>query len=113
MAVLAYPLMFLARAGSVWQLGLAMTFALLFIAMCASVAPAIFAELFPTNVRTTGTGVPYAIAVAVFGGTTPYLQTWLASHNAQNYFTVYNIAVLLVGALVIFTSPETRAKPLE
>ncbi|WP_460065309.1 MFS transporter [Streptomyces sp. YKOK-I1] len=113
MAVLTYPLMFLARAGGVWQLGLAMAIALVFIAMCASIAPAIFAELFPTDVRTTGSGVPYAIAVALFGGTTPYLQTWLASHHAQNYFTVYNIALLLVGALVIFTSPETRARPLE
>ncbi|WP_217371181.1 MFS transporter [Streptomyces sioyaensis] len=113
MAVLAYPLLLLARAGRVWQLGLAMTIALLFTAMCASIAPAIFAELFPTNVRTTGTGVPYAIAVALFGGTTPYLQTWLASHHAQNYFTGYNIALLLIGALVVLTGPETRAKPLE
>ncbi|MFH9066376.1 MFS transporter [Streptomyces coeruleorubidus] len=113
MAVLAYPLLLLARSGGVWQLGLAMTIALLFIAMIASVAPAVFAELFPTHVRTTGTGVPYAIAVALFGGTTPYLQTWLASHNAQGYFTGYNIALLLVSALVILTSPETRAKPLE
>ncbi|MEW9518172.1 MFS transporter [Streptomyces tubercidicus] len=113
MAVLSYPLTWLAQSGEVWALGIATTIALIFIAMCASIAPAVFAELFPTHVRTTGTGVPYAIAVALFGGTTPYLQTWLAGHNAQGYFTGYAIALLLVGVLVAWTSPESRAKPLD
>ncbi|MER6384231.1 MFS transporter [Streptomyces sp. NPDC001250] len=111
-AALFYPLTRLSRAGAAWQLGLAMVIALLFIALIASVAPAVFAELFPTEVRTTGTGVPYAIAVALFGGTTPYLQTWLASIHAQSYFTGYAIALVLLCALVVLTSPETRAKPL-
>ncbi|MFI2185181.1 MFS transporter [Streptomyces sioyaensis] len=113
LAVLSYPLTWLAQAGGAWALGLATTIALVFIALCASIAPAVFAELFPTHVRTTGTGVPYAIAVALFGGTTPYLQTWLASHHAQSYFTGYAIALLLIGVLVTATSPESRAKPLE
>lgn len=113
MAALSYPLTLLARSGGAWQLGLAMTIALLCIALIASIVPAVFAELFPTDVRTTGTGVPYAIAVALFGGTTPYLQTWLAAHHAQKYFTGYAIALLLISALVVLTSPETRAQPLK
>ncbi len=113
MAVLSYPLTYLARGGSAWQLGLAMTIALIFIALSVSILPALFAELFPTRVRATGTGVPYAIAVALCGGTAPYLTTWLSSHHAQGYFTGYAVALLLLGVVVVLTTPETRGKPLD
>jgi MFS transporter, MHS family, alpha-ketoglutarate permease len=113
MAVLSYPLALLARSGGAWQLGLAMTIALLFIALCVSILPALFAELFPTRVRATGTGVPYAVAVALCGGTAPYLLTWLSSHDAQGWFTGYAVTLLLVGVLVVLTTPETRGKTLE
>ncbi len=113
MAVLSYPLASFGKSGGVWELGLAMTIALIFIAMCVSILPAIFAELFPTRTRATGTGMPYAVAVALCGGTAPYLLTWLTSIKAQNYFTGYAIALLLVGVLVTLTSPETRGKTLE
>ncbi|MEU0070812.1 M20/M25/M40 family metallo-hydrolase [Streptomyces sp. NPDC006332] len=113
MAVLSYPLARLARSGGVWQLGLAMTIALVFIALIASIAPAVFAELFPTHVRATGTAVPYAIAVALCGGTAPYLLTWLSSHHAEGWFTGYSIALLLIGVLVVLVTPETRGKTLE
>ncbi|MFE1174383.1 MFS transporter [Streptomyces sp. NPDC058773] len=113
MAVLSYPLSHLARAGAVWQLGLAMTIALVLIALSVSILPALFAELFPTRVRATGTGVPYAIAVALCGGTAPYLTTWLSGHHVPGYFTGYAIALLLLGVLVVLTTPETRGKPLD
>ncbi|ALV39999.1 hypothetical protein AU252_01470 [Pseudarthrobacter sulfonivorans] len=42
-----------------------------------SILLAVFAKLFPTSIRTMGPAVPYAICVAVFGGTVPYLHAWL------------------------------------
>jgi MHS family alpha-ketoglutarate permease-like MFS transporter len=34
------------------------------------------AELFPAAIRATGVGVPYAIAVSVFGGSAEYIALW-------------------------------------
>ncbi len=37
------------------------------------------AELFPTNVRALGVGLPYAITVSVFGGTAPAIALYFKS----------------------------------
>jgi len=73
----------------------------------------IMAEQFPAEVRTTGIALPYALAVAVFGGTAPYVTTWLesAGHGAQVWS--YVALAALVGVVVYLTMPETRGKELE
>lgn len=89
-----------------------MTIALVLIAAPAAIVPAVFAELFPTHIRTAGVGVPYSIAVAVFGGTAPYLQTWLSAGPGRGWFDGYLAVMLLVSVTVAFTLPETRGKEL-
>ena len=110
-AALHFPMTWLLK-DSPWQLAVSMSAMLVFIAGSASVVPAVYAELFPATIRTVGVGVPYSICVALFGGTAPYLQQWLAGVGAANMFNVYAVALLLVSALVIFTIPETKAKDL-
>jgi MFS transporter, MHS family, alpha-ketoglutarate permease len=93
-------------------LALVMSAALVFQAAMSSIVPALFAELFPTRVRATGISVPYSVTVAIFGGTAPMLQTWLASHGRPAVFSAYTV-VLLGGTLVtILLTPETRHRPL-
>ncbi|WP_125616900.1 MFS transporter [Specibacter cremeus] len=110
-AVLHFPMTWLLK-DSPWELAVSMSVMLVFIAASASIVPAVYAELFPTSIRTVGVGVPYSICVAVFGGTAPYLQTWLGSINLATMFSVYAVVLLLVSAAVIFTIPETRGKDL-
>ena len=43
---------------------------------------AVMAEQFPTEVRTVGIALPYALATVIFGGTAPYITTWLVTHDA-------------------------------
>ena len=47
------------------------------------------AELFPAHIRALGVGLPYAIAVAVFGGTTEFLALWSKRIGHEPYFFVY------------------------
>lgn len=94
------------------QLGVTMALALVLIAGPASIVPAVFAELFPTHIRTMGVGVAYSIAVATFGGTVPYLQTWVAGHIGLPAFNAYVVAALLVSVAVVTTLPETRGRDL-
>lgn len=76
-----------------------------------SIMPALFSELFPPEVRTSGIGFPYAFAVAAFGGTAPYIQTWAAT-TSFNFFPIYVIVLLVITTLAIFTVPETKGKDL-
>ncbi|WP_427015607.1 MFS transporter [Pseudarthrobacter sp. P1] len=110
-AVLHFPMTWLLK-DSPWQLAVSMSVMLIFIAASAAIVPAVYAELFPTSIRTVGVGVPYSICVAVFGGTAPYLQTWLASINVGVLFNVYAVVLLLVSALFVLTIPETKGKDL-
>jgi MHS family alpha-ketoglutarate permease-like MFS transporter len=61
-AALLFPLEWLVR-DSAWQLFLAMSAFMVFSAATASIVPAVYAELFPTHIRTVGVGVPYSICV--------------------------------------------------
>ncbi|MFM9370634.1 MFS transporter [Streptomyces sp. Da 82-17] len=105
--VLTFPLDLLIR-DQVWQLGVAMTVAMLFIAASSAILPTVYAEMFPTGVRTAGVAVPYAFSVAACGGSAAYLQTWLSSHGLGHVFLLYTMALLLLAVVVIWRMPETK-----
>lgn len=110
-ALLHFPMTWLLK-DSPWQLAVSMSVMLFFIAGSAAIVPAVYAELFPTKIRTVGVGVPYSICVAVFGGTAPYLQTWLGSIGATSLFNVYAVVLLAISIGFVFTIPETKGKDL-
>lgn len=111
-AVFHFPMTWLLK-DSAWQLAVSMSVMLVFIAASAAIVPAVYAELFPTSIRTVGVGVPYSICVAVFGGTAPYLQQWLGSSlGAPQVFNIYAVLLLVVSAAFVFTIPETKGKDL-
>ncbi|MGO4229881.1 MFS transporter [Arthrobacter sp. YAF34] len=110
--VLHFPMTALLK-DSAWQLAVSMSVMLIFIAASAAIVPAVYAELFPTSIRTVGVGVPYSICVAVFGGTAPYLQQWLGTTvQMPGLFNLYAVLLLAVSAVVVFTIPETKGKDL-
>ena len=45
--------------------------------------PALLAEMFPTNIRSTGMSVSYNIGVTVFGGFAPLILTWLIASTGS------------------------------
>lgn len=112
LGALTFPLTGLIQ-NSAWQLGISMSIALFFLAAVTSIGPAYSAELFPTRVRATGFGLPYSIAVAVFGGTAPYLNTFLASRGLGYVFTIYTIVLLTISFLTTFTAKETKGIELD
>jgi len=108
LAALTYPLNAMLTT-SPWSLFFAMTIALVLLGGFTAIGPAVFAEIFPTRIRAVGLAVPYSIAVALFGGTAPYLQTYFAGLQMTSTFIWYSAALgLLSGLVVLFTLPETR-----
>ncbi|MET8183295.1 hypothetical protein [Streptomyces sp. NPDC005336] len=57
-----------------------------------------------TEVRAAGLGLPYALSVAVFGGTAPFAIEWLNSREMAGVFPWYVAAlcaITLVSALAL------------
>jgi len=86
----------------------------LFIAVNNSVLGTAFAELFPTRVRASGIGIPYAICAAAFGGTAPNMTIWLHQAGGPTYVAAYVMVICAITLLThIFLTPETRGRPLD
>lgn len=83
------------------------------VAMFCGVFPSTFSELFPTRLRSTGVGVPYAIAAAVFSGTTPLVSTavigWTGSDIAP---AGYLVIAALVSIVFVWRMRETARAAL-
>ncbi len=112
-AVFAYPLFLLLNSGSLAaaiaaHIGLA-------VIECIYISVAVSAgvEMFATRVRYSGFGVGYNLCVAVFGGTTPYIVTWLTASTENAIAPAYYIVVAAVISLVtVLTVRETAGRPL-
>ena len=64
-------------------------------------APAVLAEQFPTEVRSTGLSLAYNFAVTIFGGFAPLIVTWLieSTHNklAPAFYVIVAAAISIVA----------------
>lgn len=107
--VCSLPLMKLVSGGEFWQLALAICVQLIFQAAFLGHGPATYAEMFSTDQRTSGFGVPYSIAIAAFGGTAGYVLTLIGN---PYLFALYSMALLVVSGITVLTLPETKGKDL-
>ncbi|MFB9909502.1 MFS transporter [Allokutzneria oryzae] len=98
---------------SAWSLFIAMTLGLLLFALYGAVAPTAMAELFPTEVRTAGIGLPYALTVAIFGGTAPLVVEQLGAVGLVHLYPWYIAVLCLVSLVVFLTARETKDVVLE
>ncbi len=67
-------------------------------ALMASIYPAVISEQVPTQARAQGVGFVSSLSVALFGGTAPYLNTYLTD---LGYASAYSIYVMVLGGLAI------------
>lgn len=82
--------------------------ALLIVSGYTSINAVVKAELFPAEVRALGVGLPYALTVAVFGGTAEYLALWFKNIGHENYYYWYVTGCVFVSLLVYATMQETK-----
>jgi MHS family alpha-ketoglutarate permease-like MFS transporter len=65
------------------------------------------AELFPTCIRATGIGVPYALTLATFGGTAEPIALWFKSLGHEDWFYIYLTGCIAVSLTVYLTMRDT------
>ncbi len=111
--VIAWPLWWLIQQDSdllilAGQMGFALIFALNF-----AVIPSLMAELLPAEVRCTGAAIGYNLCMAVFGGTTPFIATYLVARTADDFAPVYYfMAIALLQLIGLIGVKEMAGKPL-
>jgi MHS family alpha-ketoglutarate permease-like MFS transporter len=80
----------------------------LIVAGYTSINAVVKAELFPTRVRATGVGLPYAVTVSIFGGTAESIALWFKSIGRETWFYYYLTAVIATSLLVYVTMRDTK-----
>ncbi len=66
------------------------------------------AELFPTHIRALGVGLPFAVTVALFGGTAEYIGLWFKQRGHEDYFYWYITFCIFVSLLVYASMRDTK-----
>jgi MFS transporter, MHS family, alpha-ketoglutarate permease len=80
----------------------------LIVAGYTSINAVVKAELFPTKVRATGVGLPYAVAVSVFGGTVDSLALWFKSIGHERWFYYYLTALIAMSLVIYAAMRDTK-----
>jgi MHS family proline/betaine transporter-like MFS transporter len=112
-AVLTYPLFLLISEGSFLAVVLGQVLFGVIISLFSGPGPAALVEMFPTNVRYSALGISYNIAVAVFGGTAPFIATFLVSRTGSNISPgLYLIVAAVISLVVVARIKETYRDPL-
>lgn len=75
--------------------------ALVIVSGYTSINAVVKAELFPAHVRALGVGLPYAIAVSLFGGTAEYIALWFKSIGHEGGFAWY-VTICIFGSLLVY-----------
>jgi MFS transporter, MHS family, alpha-ketoglutarate permease len=82
--------------------------ALLIISGYSSVNAIVKAELFPVHIRALGVGLPYALTVALFGGTAEYLALWMKSFGHPEWFAYYVSGCAALALVVSLAMKESK-----
>lgn len=80
----------------------------LFVAGYTSINAIVKAELFPTNVRALGVGLPYAITVSLFGGTAPAVALYFKTIGHEEWFYYYLSAMIFLSLIIYSTMRDTK-----
>lgn len=74
---------------------------------------AILPELFPTNVRYTGSGISYNVSSILGAALTPFAAVWLAQNYGVGHVGLYLSAMSVLTFVAIWLSRETRGASMD
>ena len=82
--------------------------ALFVVSAYTSISAVVKAELFPTEIRALGVGLPYALTVAIFGGTAEYVALFAKEHGVAEWFYWYVTGCALLSLVVYWRMGDTK-----
>ncbi len=100
-------MLLLSTMHSFWPATMLIIIALIILSLNTSISGIIKAELFPVNVRSLGVGFPYAITVAIFGGTAEPIALGFKKWGYASGFYWYLIICIAVSFISVLFMPDT------
>ena len=98
----------LAQTHDAWTAAGLLIAALFVVSGYTSISAVVKAELFPTEIRALGVGLPFALTVAIFGGTAEYVALLAKDHGVEEWFYWYVTGCAFLSLLVYWRMGETR-----
>ncbi|MCZ2328646.1 MFS family transporter [Bartonella sp. F02] len=98
----------IAHTNSTWVALFIIIGALCIMSFYTSIAGIIKAALFPSSIRTMGVGLAYAVANALFGGSTEYIALKFKSLGYSTAFYYYLIIMMIIAFIAIILMPNIR-----
>src|SRR6476661_1649648 len=83
-------------------------FAWIIVAGYTSINAIVKAELFPTKIRATGVGLPYALTVSIFGGSAPAVALAFKNAGHETWFYFYLTAAIFISLIIYVTMRDTK-----
>jgi len=87
-------------------------FSLFIVSGYTSISAIVKAELFPAEIRALGVGLPFALTVAIFGGTAEYIALWFKQAGHETYYYWYVTICVFLSLLVYLFMRETKKTSL-
>jgi MHS family alpha-ketoglutarate permease-like MFS transporter len=100
----------LAHTHDAWLAAGLLIAALFVVSGYTSISAVVKAELFPTEIRALGVGLPFALTVAIFGGTAEYVALFAKQRGVEEWFYWYVTGCALLSLLVYWRMSETQAE---
>lgn len=72
----------------------------------------VISELFPTEVRYTGSSLAFSLAGILGASLAPYIATWLATHYGLQYVGYYLFSAAVITFLGLLSIRETKDEDL-
>lgn len=112
-AVWSFPMFALLDTGNVVIIGASFVIGAIPMTLLYSPICAYLAELFPTNVRYSGTSTTFVTAQIIGGGFAPLIATALLAGGAScARLGLYGLALSLISLLCLWLAPETKGAGL-
>ena len=107
------PAFLLVSGGSTWLVVLGQVLLSTGVVLSLVLVAVLMSELFPTQVRFTASALTYNVAYTIFGGTAPFMATFLIALTDDPLAPAYYLVAVSVLALTSSIAiPETAGRPL-
>ncbi|MFC3170359.1 MFS transporter [Paracoccus fontiphilus] len=112
--VLTVPLFGMLDGATFWMIVLIQVIFGALLTVNDGTLPCFLTEIFPTRVRYSGFAFSFNTANALFGGTAPFIATWLISVTGSKAAPAwFLVAAAVVGLIAMLSCRETAGRPLE
>ncbi|SHJ51336.1 MFS transporter, MHS family, alpha-ketoglutarate permease [Hymenobacter daecheongensis DSM 21074] len=98
----------LARTHDAWTAFGLLLLGLIIVSGYTSINAIVKAELFPTHIRALGVGLPYALTVAIFGGSAEYVALQAKAHGVESWYYWYVTACAAISLVVYLRMNDTQ-----